>query len=59
MDSFFEYFMIRIYDMKVKLPKIIISENFGAATIDALFFVVASNGFKITQSRLYLNHEIF
>ena len=38
--------------MKVNLPKIITSENSGAASTDPLTFV-------LHQSRLNLNHELF
>ena len=50
--SFYEYFIKRIYYMKVNLPKIIISENSGAVSTDPLLFV-------LHQSRLNLNHELF
>ena len=49
--SFYEYFIKRIYNMKVNLPKIITSENSGAASRDPLSFV-------LHQSRLNLDHEI-
>ena len=40
------------YNMKVNLPKIITSENSGAASTDQLLIV-------LHQSRLNLNHELF
>ena len=50
----------------VNLPKIITSENSGAATTDlensgaaTSLICVASNRFEIIQSRANHNHEIF
>ena len=52
MISFYEYFIKRMYNMKVNLPKIITSENSGEASTDPLSFV-------LHQSMLNLNHELF
>ena len=48
--SFDEYFIKRLYDMKVNLvslTKIITSENYGAANTDPLSFVLHQIGLKL------------
>ena len=47
MIFFYEYFIKRLYNMKVNLPKIITSENSGAASTDPLLFVLHQLGLKL------------
>ena len=57
--SFYEYFIKRIFDIKVNLPKIITLENSGMATIDPLSFVLHQIDSKLLNHSLTLIIKFF
>ena len=57
--NFYQYFIKRIYDMMINLPKIITSKNSGAATLDPLSFALHQIDSKFLNLDLTLTMKYF